>query len=149
MAGNPMNQETFDKAVSSLGSHLAKIALLEKGLVANTNAGPLQWWQCEDIEIFDDEGQLIYAGPRYFRCTRPECIATDHSLITHGMVRSGGCFCGNRRIGVALRLTKVEKERLAQWYYPLVSWEHGQIQPTCPDGKEPGWGREDYEEQYA
>lgn len=114
-------------------------------LTENTNTGPLVWWQCEDIEIFDDGGQLVYAGPRYYRCTRAECT----SLVTNGMVRTGGCFCGNRRIGVALRLTKVEKERLAQWYYPLVSWEYGQIQPTCPPDKEPGWGKADYEEQYA
>jgi hypothetical protein len=106
---------------------------------------PMHWTDCEDLEIFDDEGALIFAGPRYFRCSRAECC----HLVTHGMVRAGGCWCGNRRLIVAMRITKSEAEKLKQGYYPLVVWEWLAIEPLVPEDKEPGWGRTVWEVDYA
>lgn len=125
-------------------------AALLKGLgvslvTAEKKDYPPLWTDCEDLEIYDDHGQLIWAGPRYLRCTRAECV----HLVTHGMVRTGGCWCGNRRLGVALRLKKDERDKLQQGYYPLCQWEYEQIQPTLPEGKHLGWGREVWEEEYA
>jgi hypothetical protein len=73
---------------------------------------PPRWDECDDIEIKDDTGAVVYVGPRYFRCTRVEC----HGLVTHGMLAQGGCWCGNRRLTVALRLTSEEKLRLKQQF---------------------------------
>lgn len=115
-------------------------------LEESKNAGkPLSWHDCEDLEIYDDTGELLYAGPRYFRCSRHEC---SH-LVTHGMVRQGGCWCGNRRLVVALRLTTEEKSLLKRGYYPLCQWEAEVIQVVLPTDKEHGWGRQVWEKKYA
>jgi hypothetical protein len=107
------------------------------------NPAPLQWWECDDLEVTNEHGQLLFAGPRYLRCTRPECL----HLVTHGMIAQGGCWCGNRRLSVCLRLTKVEKDRLKEGYYPLLPWEAEAIAP------EPlatlGWGKAVWERDYA
>lgn len=105
---------------------------------------PPRWDECDDIEIRDESG-LIYAGPRYFRCARPEC----HCLVTHGMVQGGGCWCGNRRLAVALRLTTEEKNLLKRGYYPLVGWEVEQIAPTVRHEMPLGWGKADWRKRYA
>ncbi len=114
-------------------------------LQTNDKTGPLLWSDCEDIEVYSDEQQLLYAGPRYLRCTRSEC----HELVTQGMVQKGGCWCGNRRLYVAFRLTTTEKAMLKRGYYPLLIWEASQIQPVCPEGKVPGWGQGEYLKRYA
>ncbi len=114
-------------------------------LDTNMRSGELRWTDCEDIELRDDDGEIVYSGPRYFRCSRTECSA----LVTHGMVRTGGCWCGNRRLIVPIRLTTEEKSLLKRWYYPLVQWEAAQIQPVVPEGKEPGWGVTVEKKKYA
>lgn len=106
---------------------------------------PPRWQDCEDLEVWDEWGQLVWAGPRYLRCTRVEC----HMLVTHGMIAQGGCWCGNRRLAVALRLTKEEAAHLKAGYYPLLQWEAEQIQSTLPPGKAPGWGKAEDAEHYA
>jgi hypothetical protein len=123
-----------------------RLALLERGLRTDPHAGePPRWSECHDLEVYDDAGDLLYAGPRYFRCARQECC----HLVTHGMVRQGGCWCGNRKLLVALRLTTEEKSRLKRGYYPLLDWELACIQPTLPEGQALGWGKAPWEQQYA
>jgi hypothetical protein len=121
--------------------------LLAKAGVIATPAKdyPVRWTECEDLDIFDDDGVLVFSGPRYFRCSRAECC----HLVTHGMIRQGGCWCGNRRLTVAMRLTKVEKEHLQQGYYPLVKWEWDAIEVQMPEGHEPGWGKAEWSKEYA
>lgn len=106
---------------------------------------PVRWSDCDDLEVYDDDGVLQYAGPRYFRCERQEC----RHLVTHGMVRQGGCWCGGRKLIVPMRLTTEEKSLLKRGYYPLVQWEQEQIQAVAPEGKTLGWGKADYDKRYA
>lgn len=109
-------------------------------------AYPPRWNECDDLEVRNEWAQIIWAGPRYLRCTRMEC----HSLVTHGMIAQGGCWCGNRRLTVALRLTTEEKAMLKRGYYPLVPWEVEQIRPVLPTGQTmPGWGKEEWKKRYA
>lgn len=109
-------------------------------------AAPMDWTVCEDIRVIADDGTVVFSGPKYLRCKRTEC----NLLVTKGMVKaSGGCWCGNRRLGVALRLTKREAEQLKQGYYPLAIWEAALIQPEVPAGKVIGWGKTEWQAQYA
>ena len=103
------------------------------------------WHACVDIIVTDEWGDHCFAGPRYFRCTRVECL----SLVTHGMVARGGCWCGMRRLGVATRLTIEERARLKRGYYPLTSWEMAQIRPVLPKNVSLGWGEEVVKRLYA
>lgn len=106
---------------------------------------PIRWDECEDIKVFDDDGALIHNGPKFLRCSRQAC----NSLVTQGMIlESGACWCGNRRLVPALKLTKQEKCELKLVYYPLNRWEMALIAPLC-DGRAPGWGREDWKEKHG
>jgi hypothetical protein len=107
---------------------------------------PIDAYTCEDVRVLTDDGALIYSGPKYHRCLRPECLL----LVTKGMIKaSGGCWCGNRRLGVALKVTTREAVRLKQGYYPLATWEAELIQPDLPHGTQAGWGKAEWEAQYA
>lgn len=100
------------------------------------------WEDLRDLRVLDDNGTLLYAGPAYLRCARPECT----ELVTHGMIEAyGSCWCGNRRLTVALRLRAGEKARLRSGYYDLVAWEQALIQPTLPAGHALGWGKEEFD----
>lgn len=101
---------------------------------------PVRWSKCEDVRVLDDDGAVIYSGPKYLRCKRSEC----NGLTTHAMAHQGGCWCGNRRLGVALRLTTEERSLLKRGYYPLCAWELELIKPTVPPGLALGWGKADY-----
>ncbi len=81
---------------------------------------PPSWRDCEDIRVLDDDGSVLYAGPRWMRCTRIECNA----LVTHGQIQKGGCVCGQRRVTGAYRLTATEQVMLKRGHYPLLDWEH-------------------------
>ena len=103
---------------------------------------PVQWDEVGDIRVLDDDGQVLYAGPQYLRCLRQECTL----VVTHGMIqRYGGCWCGNRRVAVGLRLRQAEKARLKAGYYDLAPWEVELVQPTVPEGATLGWGKEEYD----
>lgn len=104
---------------------------------------PIRWADCEDLVVRDDEGVVLYSGPKYLRCKRAECS----ELVTHGMAHAGGCWCGNRRLGVALKLTTTEKALLKRGYYPLCAWEQALIRPSLPDGKALGWGTAEYQKR--
>ena len=105
-------------------------------LVANARTGPLRWTDCEDLRVLNDHGDVIYNGPKYFRCRQTDC----HELVTHWIVEQGGCVCGSRRLEPAYRLRPDEEERLRTGYYPLVSWEVEAIQPVLPIEHMLGWG---------
>jgi hypothetical protein len=78
------------------------------------------WVECVDIRVIDDAGEVIYNGPRWFRCARDEC----RILVTQGMIHQGGCHCGNRRLKPAYKLTEAEIHRLQMpGEYELAKWE--------------------------
>lgn len=107
---------------------------------------PVRWADCEDITVLDDDGQVIYNGPKYLRCKRDEC----KELVTHGLIHEhGACWCGNRRLGVALRLTQAERALVKRGFYPLCAWERELIKPSLPPGKEFGWGKVVYQQRNA
>ena len=106
---------------------------------------PIQWGQCEDIIVRDNDGDVIYNGPKYLRCSRQQC----NIIVTQAMVRSGGCWCGNRRLIPAIRLTAAERMQVKSGYFPLSAWEVELIQPILPLNKDMGWGRAEFEEQYS
>lgn len=103
---------------------------------------PVRWDEVGEIRVLDDNGQVLYAGPQYLRCLRQECLL----VVTHGMMqRYGACWCGNRRVNVALKVRQAEKAHLKAGYYELTPWEVDLIQPTLPAGKALGWGKEEYD----
>src|SRR5262245_61577782 len=107
---------------------------------------PPVWDDCtDDIEVRDEWNMVLWVGPRYLRCTHPECKL----LVTHGMIARGGCWCGNRRLGGCLRLTPEEKVLLKRGYYPLLPWEALQIRPTLPPEQSLGWGHDAWKRKYA
>lgn len=121
-------------------------ALLDDARWAERQLLPVNAFDCEDIKVLADDGTVIFSGPKHLRCKREEC----RLLVTKGMIKAyGGCWCGNRRLIPAMRLTKVEAERLQQGYYPLATWEAALIQPAIPADKVAGWGKADWEQQYA
>lgn len=102
----------------------------------------VQWDEVGDILVRGDDGSVLYRGPQYLRCKREECL----SLVTHGMIqRYGSCWCGNRRLGVALRVRALEKTQLKAGYYELSPWEVELIQPIVHPEKVLGWGKEEYD----
>lgn len=123
----------------------AALARFGVSLTESQATGPVRWDECGDLEVRDEWGKLVYAGPRYFRCSRGTCL----HLVTHGMVAQGGCWCGNRRLAVAHRLTTEERALLKRGYYPLVAWEVEQIQPVLASDKQPGWGKVEYDKRFA
>lgn len=86
---------------------------------------PIVWQQCEDIQVRDDAGMVIYDGPKWLRCTREECL----KLVTHGQIAKGSCVCGNRRVRPALQLTTLEKAWLKLGLLPLTTWETALVNP--------------------
>ena len=90
---------------------------------------PLSWKDCEDIRVLDDAGNVLYAGPRWMRCTRMEC----GGLVTHGMVRNGGCPCGQRRVVGAYKLSSTEQWKLKRGHYALLPWEYEAIHGRPPE----------------
>ena len=83
----------------------------------------IDWKECEDIRVLDDDGHVIYSGPRWMRCARAEC----GGLVTHGMIRNGGCPCGRMRVVAAWKLSATEKAMLKRGHYPLLDWEYKAI----------------------
>ena len=80
------------------------------------------WYDCEDIRVLDDEGDIIYVGPKWLRCAGPGC----GNLVTHGGFEQteGKCpECGWRRVVPAGKLKPKEKTALKKGRYPLVEWE--------------------------
>jgi hypothetical protein len=79
-----------------------------------------RWFDCVDVEIHDDDGQLVYSGPKFLRCMADEC----GQLVTHGMLAEyGSCSCGFRRVRPATVITRDEKSGLLNGKYLLNEWE--------------------------
>ena len=89
---------------------------------------PIHWTDCEDIRVID-KGEVVYAGPRWLRCTRMEC----GGLVTHGRIRNGGCPCGQRRVVGAYKLSTTEQWKLKRGHYALLPWEYEAIHGRLPD----------------
>lgn len=86
---------------------------------------PVDWAVCEDVMVREDDGTLLYNGPKWLRCGREECL----KLVTHGQIQQGGCVCGNRRLRPALQLKPMEKVWLKMGLLPLTGWEAALVQP--------------------
>lgn len=80
---------------------------------------PIGQFDCGDIRIRDDNGSVLFEGPRFLRCTHSEC----GELITHAMIQGGGCTCGGRRVKPAVKVKDKEKTALILGEYPLLAWE--------------------------
>lgn len=76
-------------------------------------------FECGDILVRNDDGSILYRGPRFLRCPLSEC----GRLVTHGQVQEGGCICGGRRFRAAVKVTEVEQKQLLAGAFPLVEWE--------------------------
>ena len=64
-------------------------------------------FECGDVIVRNDDGQIIFSGPRFLRCGYAEC----NSLVTHGMIQEhGGCVCGGKRVRQAVKVTPDEEE---------------------------------------
>lgn len=74
------------------------------------------WRACTDL--IDPEGV-----PRWFRCLK--C----NEIVTHGLVRQGGCVCGNRRLQPARELTWWEIVQLKLGRFPLTEQERAAVRP--------------------
>ena len=74
----------------------------------------------KDIRVTDDDGNLIYEGPPFQRCTTYGC----RKLVTAGYAEKyGSCECGGRKTEVALALLPEEIEGLREGLYLLTEWE--------------------------
>ena len=86
----------------------------------------IDWTDCnEDIRALDDNGNVIYSGPKWIRCAHIDC----GELLTHGMIEKHqrGCVCNGRRVVAVRRLKPEEIEGLQSGKYPLTQWEHDLI----------------------
>lgn len=78
------------------------------------------WYECHDIDVRDDDGNIIYTGPKFMRCVYPEC----NSLVTQGKIdESGTCYCGGRKMRAAVRVTEEERGEILTGKRPLNDWE--------------------------
>jgi len=76
--------------------------------------------ECFDVRVRDDDGKIIYAGPRFLRCQRIDCGA----LVTHGMIQElGSCMCGSRRVRAAVNVMPEEESALQELRLPMLPWE--------------------------
>lgn len=82
------------------------------------------WWECGDIRVYSDQGEVLYSGPKFVRCEEYGCraIVTDGQLKAHG-----ACECGMRRFRPALKLTDDEKRKFLSHSYILSEWEEKMI----------------------
>lgn len=82
----------------------------------------MPWYDCCDILVKDDDGNVIHDGPKFLRCMYP---ADCGIIVTHGMLErnDGICECGGRKFGPALRLKAEEREALLNGDTPLNEWE--------------------------
>ena len=80
------------------------------------------WYDCTDIDVFDDDGVLIYRGPKFLRCMANEC----QGIVTQGMIEEiGKCgHCGFRKTRSATKLSRDEVNDFLTGKYPLNEWEH-------------------------
>ena len=77
-------------------------------------------FECGDLRVRDDNGLIIYDGPRFLRCQQVECAG----LVTHGMIQQhGGCECGGVRIKPAVLVKPEEQAKLLDGDYPMLKWE--------------------------
>lgn len=81
----------------------------------------MDWWECGDIKVYGDAGEVLYSGPKFVRCEEWGCkeIVTDGQIKAHG-----ACKCGNRRFRTCTKLTAREKRRFLEGKYLLSEWEH-------------------------
>ena len=76
--------------------------------------------ECFDVRVRDDDGNIIYSGPRFLRCQRIDCGA----LVTHGMIQElGSCMCGSRRMRAAVNVMPEEKTAIENMALPMLPWE--------------------------
>lgn len=85
--------------------------------------------ECFDVRVRDDDGVVIYSGPRFLRCQRIDCGA----LITHGMIQElGACMCGSRRVRAAVNIMPEEEAALSNFTLPMLPWERECMYVTAP-----------------
>ena len=80
------------------------------------------WYDCVDIVVKDDDGEIIYDGPKFLRCAYPSDCG---SIVTHGWLdqNDGHCYCGGRKFRAALMLKPEEQRALMMGKHPLNEWE--------------------------
>lgn len=79
-----------------------------------------RWYDITDIQIKDDEGIIVFSGPKFQRCFYHEC----GKLVTYGYLEEHqSCFCGGRKFRVPSVLTEVERQDLLSGAYPLTELE--------------------------
>lgn len=82
----------------------------------------MHWYDITDIEVKNDDGLVLYNGPKFLRCVYSEC----GRIVTHGQLEKDGegqCACGGRKTRAAVLLTQDEKNGLMKGKYLLNEWE--------------------------
>lgn len=78
--------------------------------------------ECYDVKVFDDDGALIYQGPRFYRCTAAVCGNALHTV--RQINEDGGCrICGMTKFMPAVRLLPDEEFEVASGMYRMHPWE--------------------------
>ena len=81
----------------------------------------MNWYDCVDIEVIDDDGNIIYDGPKFIRCTY---VADCGFVVTQGYLQEHGCcYCGGRKFAPARVIKPEERERLLSDETPKTEWE--------------------------
>jgi hypothetical protein len=78
--------------------------------------------ECYDVKVWDDDGTLVYQGPRFYRCTASVCGNALHTVrqISEG----GGCrVCGMTKFMPAVKLLPEEQQALMAGTYKMHPWE--------------------------
>lgn len=84
----------------------------------------MDWWECGDIKIYTDAGDVMYSGPKFVRCTEYGC----QEIVTDGQIREhGACACGNKRYRSCRKLTETERKGMLNGAYLLSEWEYQMI----------------------
>lgn len=86
----------------------------------------MEWFDVADIKIANDDGEVIYYGPNWLRCSFGACGI----LVTAKMRERSNSFCprceGNRFIPARF-LSNTEKQDILGGRLPLSEWEHEMV----------------------
>jgi hypothetical protein len=85
----------------------------------------MDWTDITDVRITDEDGNVLYEGPKFLRCYYNECL----SIVTQGQINLHGrcASCGGRKFRQTVLLKQNEIMDLSSGKHVLAQWEKEMI----------------------